>query len=163
MEKGKSKKIEKEKIQKIEKEENPKKQKRKIQKIEKGKSKKKKNFLSVVVDKIYVFCLYPIPDSQQYVKRGSCRRLILSGLLCLFSFWASGPFVTSFECGPRTLSLSFIYLFCQVFKSFCISYLFRVYFIIICRQMSCLCLFRIMSCFSYLFTSIVLFYFDYVS
>ena len=33
-----------------------------------------------------VFCLYPIPDSQQCVKRGSCRRLILSGLPCLFLF-----------------------------------------------------------------------------
>ena len=33
-----------------------------------------------------------------------CRCLILSGLLCLFSFWASGPFVTSFEFGSRTLS-----------------------------------------------------------
>ena len=33
-----------------------------------------------------VFCLYPIPDFQQCVKRGSCRRLILSGLPCLFLF-----------------------------------------------------------------------------
>ena len=29
-----------------------------------------------------------------------CRRPILSGLLCSFSFWALGPFVTSFELGP---------------------------------------------------------------
>ena len=60
----------------------------KIQKIEKGKiqKKRKKNLFSVVLDKICVFCLYPIPDSQQYVKRGSCRRLILSGLPRLFLF-----------------------------------------------------------------------------
>ena len=31
-----------------------------------------------------------------------CRRLILFGLL---RFWASSPFVTSFEFGPRTLSV----------------------------------------------------------
>ena len=57
-------------------------------KSEKGKSKRKeeKNLSSVVLDKICVFCLYPIPDSQQYVKRGSCRRPILSGLLYSSSF-----------------------------------------------------------------------------
>ena len=47
------------------------------------KSEKKK---SVVLDKMCVFYLYPIPDSQQCVKRGSCRRLILSRLLCLYLF-----------------------------------------------------------------------------
>ena len=78
---------------------------------------------SVVSDKMCVFCLYSIPNSQQYVKRGSCRRLILSGLLCLFSFWASGPFVTSFEFGPRTLSVFFIY---RVFELFYFSYLFCI-------------------------------------
>ena len=34
-----------------------------------------------------VFYLYPILDSQQCVKRDSCRRLILSRLLCLFYFY----------------------------------------------------------------------------
>ena len=43
-----------------------------------------------------------------------CRRQILSGLLCLFSFWALGPFVTSFEFESRTLSV-FVY---WVFESF---------------------------------------------
>ena len=33
-----------------------------------------------------VFYLYSIPDSQQCVKRGSCRCLILSRLLCLCLF-----------------------------------------------------------------------------
>ena len=56
---------------------NPKNRKRKIKK-----EANQKNLFSVVLDKICVFCLYPIPDSQQYVKRGSCRRPILSGLLC---------------------------------------------------------------------------------
>ena len=84
--KGKiQKKIEKGKIQKkIEKE--------KVQKKNPKEKKSKKNLFSVVLDKICVFCLYPIPDSQQCVKRGSCRRQILSGLLCLFLFWVSYPF-----------------------------------------------------------------------
>ena len=75
------------------KKENPKKNRKRknskkiyIKKIKKKKKKnqekkKKKNLFSVILDKICVFCLYPIPDSQQYVKRGSCRRQILSGLL----------------------------------------------------------------------------------
>ena len=42
------------------------------------KEKKEKSLFSVVLDKMCVFCLYPILDSQQYVKRGSCRHLILS-------------------------------------------------------------------------------------
>ena len=70
------------------KKENPKKsEKRKIQKKLKKKEekRKKKNLFSVILDKICVFCLYPIPDSQQCVKRGSCRHPILSGLLCSFS------------------------------------------------------------------------------
>ena len=45
------------------------------------KEKKKKNLLLVVLDKMCVFCLYPIPDSQQHVKKDSCRCLILFGLL----------------------------------------------------------------------------------
>ena len=31
-----------------------------------------------------------------------CRCQILSGLLCLFLFWASDPFVARFEFEPRT-------------------------------------------------------------
>ena len=42
------------------------------------KEKKKKILFSVVLDKMCVFCLYFIPDSQQYVKKGNCRHLILS-------------------------------------------------------------------------------------
>ena len=119
--KRKSKKIEKEKSKKQKKE----KSKKKIKK-----NQKKKNLFSVILDKICVFCLYPIPDPQQYVKRGSCKRLILSELLWLFSFWASGPFVTSFEFGPRTLSFSFIiYQDFEPLSSFWISHLFRVYFV----------------------------------
>ena len=84
-----------------------KKQTQKKKNKKKSKKRKKKKLFLVVLDKICVFCLYPIPDSQQYVKRGSCRRPILSGLLCLFSFWVLGPFVASFEFGPWTLSFSF--------------------------------------------------------
>ena len=35
--------------------------------------------------------------------KDECRRQILSGLLCVLSFL--GPFVASFEFGPRTLSV----------------------------------------------------------
>ena len=75
---------------------NRKKKKGKIQKkIEKEKSKtkgekknqrKKKSLSSVILDKMRVFCLYPIPDSQQCLKRGSCRHPILSGLLFVLIF-----------------------------------------------------------------------------
>ena len=112
--KKKSKKI------KNQKEENPKRSK-----------KKRKNLFSVVLDKICVFCLYPIPDSQQYVKRGSCRRPILSGLLCLFSFWASSPFVTSFEFGPRTLS---VFYFIKSLSHLVLVILFRI-----CLASNCFC------------------------
>ena len=43
-----------------------------------------------------------VPFDRTTINR--CRRPILSGLLCLFSFWALGPFVTSFKLGPQTLS-----------------------------------------------------------
>ena len=112
IEKKNSKKSNKKENPKKQKKENPKKQKKekfkKSEKSEKSKIKKKKNLFSVVLDKICVLCLYPIPDSQQYVKRGSCRRPILSGLRSIFSFWALGPFVIMFELGPRTLLFSFL-------------------------------------------------------
>ena len=127
MKKQKQKKSRKRKIQKNRKGKKSKKnRKRKRKKIKKReKRKKKKNLFSVVLDKMCVFYLYPIPDSQQYVKRGSCRRPILSRLLCLFSFWASGPFVTSFEFGPRTLSLLFLsslwVILCFVLNVICVN------------------------------------------
>ena len=49
------------------------------------------------------------------------------GYYVYFHFWALDPFVTSFEFGPRTLSL-FSY-FNRVFESSWFSYLFRVYFV----------------------------------
>ena len=125
--------------------------------------KKRNNLFSVVPDKMCIFCLYPIPDSQQCVKRGSCRRLILSGLLCLFLFWASGPFVARFEFGPRTLSFSF-YLFIlsslwvvlYLVIYFCVYFVFNYYLLL--NVMFVFVSFRIVSCFSYLFVSnVVLF------
>ena len=110
IEKEKSKKIEKEKSKKLK---NPKKiEKEKSKKIEKI-QKKEKEFVLVVLDKMCVFCLYPILDSQQYVKRDSCRRPILSGLLFRFNdCWTLGPFMSRFEFGPQTypvmLSIYFI-------------------------------------------------------
>ena len=42
---------------------------------------KEKSLFSVVLDKMCVFCLYLILDSQQCVKKGSYRHPILFGLL----------------------------------------------------------------------------------
>ena len=121
----------------------------------KSKKKRKESLFFVVLDKMCVFYLYPIPDSQQRVKRGRCRRPILSGLLWLLSFWASGPFVARFEFGSRTLSFSF-YLFCQVFESLCVSHIFHVN----CRFMSncylCLNVFSSNHVVSYYSMSLVL-------
>ena len=129
---------------KIRKKENPKKQKRKNpkknrkrknpkkiekRKIQKKQKKRKKNLFSVILDKICVFCLYIIPDSQQSVKRGSYRRQILSGLLCFFIILGLEPICDEFELRPRTLSFSFYFIY-RVFESFSISYfisyLFRI-------------------------------------
>ena len=65
------------------------KQKNPMKKIIKRKNQKKKGKNSsfpVVLDKMCVFCLYHIPDYQQYIKRGSCWRPILSGLFCSFKY-----------------------------------------------------------------------------
>ena len=48
--------------------------------------KEKKSLFTLVLDKMCVFCLYPIPDYQQYVKRGNCRRPILFGVFCSFKY-----------------------------------------------------------------------------
>ena len=61
---GHKKKQKKKKIQKTEKESSKKQKKEKSKKNRKGKIQKKKNLFSVVLDKICIFCLYPIPDSQ---------------------------------------------------------------------------------------------------
>ena len=82
----------------------------------------------VVLDKICVFCLYPIPDSQQYVKRGSCRRLILSALLCLFSFLGLGPMCDEFRTWASNLVfLSCLFYFLESWSRFVLICLFRVY------------------------------------
>ena len=119
----------------MEKGKNPKNRKRKIKKI-KNKKKGKKNLLSMVLDKICVFCLYPIPDSQQYVKRGSCRRPILSGLLCLFSFLGLGPICDEFRVWASNFVLFFLFIYFIESLSHVVLYLSRVYssyLIIICR------------------------------
>ena len=74
-----------------------------------------------------------------------CRRPILSGLLCLLWFFYL------FRVGPRTFCRTFYYLFCQVFESLCVSYVFHVN----CRFMSncylCLNVFFVKSCWVVLF------------
>ena len=82
--------------------------------------------LSVVLDKMYVFCLYPIPDSQQYVKRSSCRRLILSRLPYLFFVFCS---ISSF------VFLNILYSNCVViicFSNLIIVRVYLSYFIVLC-------------------------------
>ena len=108
IEKKIQKKQKKEKSKKNRKGKNPKKQKN--QKLKNEEKKRKKKLFSVVLDKICVFCLYPIPDSQQYVKRGSCRRSILSGLLCLFSFLGVGPICNEFRIWASNLVLSLLFI-----------------------------------------------------
>ena len=93
------------------------------------KKKKEKEFVSIVPNKMCVFCLYPIPDSQQCVKRGSCKCLILSGLLCLFSFLGLGPICDEFRIWASNLVR---FYFIKSLSRFCISYLFRVYFVFNC-------------------------------
>ena len=71
-------------------------------KIKKKEKKKQKEFVSVVLDKICVFCLYPIPNSQQRVKRGSCKRPHFVRAIC-FRFnvcWTLSLFMSRFEFGP---------------------------------------------------------------
>ena len=82
---------------------------------------------SVVLDKMCFFCLYPILDSQQCVKRGSYRRPILSGLLVSFLIFV-GPWARL--CQDSSLGLeplsfvSFIYLIKPLshFVLNCVSY-----------------------------------------
>ena len=70
------------------------------------KKKKKKEFVLVVLDKMCVFCLYPIPDSQQCVKRGICRHPILSGLLVfVLNLLGLKPICVKQEFGFRSLEL----------------------------------------------------------
>ena len=82
-------------------------QKSKIKKKIK-KEKRKKEFVSVVLDKMCIFCLYPIPDSQQRVKRGSYRHPILSRLLFVLIF--VGPWDRL--CQGLSLGLESISLCC---------------------------------------------------
>ena len=102
----------------------------------------------------------PIPKSYSHktliphetLTQPTCRRSILSRLLCLFSFWASGPFVTS-----SNLSLEpCLWLIYQVVESFSISYFYVVFvshlIIIFCKCHVCV-RFVLCHCFSYLFTS----------
>ena len=127
---------------------NPKNRKRKKEKskkkIEKGnpknikkfktKKKKEKNqkrkegLFFVVLDKMCIFCLYPILDSQQYVTRGSCRCPILSGLPC-FLFWASNLF-------PLCVCLFYrIFESCHFVFISCLLFMFNCY--LSCRFVSC--------------------------
>ena len=92
--------------------------------------KTKRIYFLVILDKICVFCFYPIPDSQQCVKRGNCRRPILSGLLFHFNFcWTLGLFMSRFEFGPRTYFVMWFIYFYRVFESFHIRWCFVLIFI----------------------------------
>ena len=114
---------------------------------------KKKSLFPVVLDKMCVFCLYPIPDSQQCVKRGNCKRPILSDYLFHFNVcWTLDPFISRFDFGPRTYFVM-CYLFYRIFESFGVGYLFRVnccfvpnlLFVFKCRFVK----YCVVPCFSY--------------
>ena len=107
--------------------------------------KKKENLFSMVFDKICIFCLYPILDSLQYVKRGNCRCPFCPGYCVYFEPRAHLWGVSNLGLEPCP------FLLYRVFKSFWISYfiscLFHIYssFIVKCHFVSL----RIMSYFSY--------------
>ena len=91
------------KIKKNQKSKSKKKSKKKIKK-----EKEKEFFFSVILDKMCIFCLYPIPDSQQCVKRGSCRHPFCPGYY--FIFVLIGP--RAHLCQDSSLSLEPISLCC---------------------------------------------------
>ena len=116
---------------------------------------------SVVLDKICVFCLYPIPDSQQCAKRGSCRCQICSGYCLYFHF---GPQAHLWRVSNLGLE-PYPFLFYRVLESFCISFYFvfilRIHlFCVNCRFMSnCYLCLNIVNWFSHLFLCLIVFYF----
>ena len=120
---------------------NSKKKEKKNQKNEKitPKKKRKRVCFPVVLYKMCIFCLFPIPDSQQCVKRGSCRCPILSGVLvsfyCLLDF---GLIYVQVRVWVSNLFHYVVYLFYQVFESFRINVMFRANFHFISN--CCLCL-----------------------
>ena len=124
---------------KIEKQKNKKYRIRKNQKIKNQKNqknRKRKEFVFSSPGQMCVFYLYPILNSQQCVKRGSCRRPILSGLLFVFLIFV-GP-QTHLHHGPslgfEPISLCW-HLFYRVFESFCVKLLFLLNFCI--KNVSC--------------------------
>ena len=131
----------------------------------KKREKEKKNLFSVVFDKMCVFNLYPILDSQQHVKMGSCRHPILYGLLCLFSFliWPRAHLWQDSSLGLEPIPLCH-YLFYRVFESFCFNYYFVLMFVL---YINCILYFKCCFVFNYvvsLFLSlvfIVLFFYLY--
>ena len=103
-----------------------------------------------------IFYLYPIPDSQQCVKRGSCRRLILSGLLCFFLFLGRGPICDEFRSWALNLVIFFVY-FIESLSYFVLVFYFVFYFVSnYCLSLISFVSFRIVSCLLYLFTSNVI-------
>ena len=111
--------------------------------------------------KLLSFSLFSLSIFYLFFSSAHCRRRILSRLL--YFFWASGPFVTSFEFGSRTLSLFLLY---PVFESFCVSYLFHDYFVFKCYlSLNVMFVFRFVSrCVFRIYSRRMLFYlFYYVS
>ena len=109
-----------------------------------------------------VYGFYPIPNSQQHIKKGSCRHPILFGLLFHFNIcWTLGPFVSRFEFGPRTYSvMCFIYL--SSFESFYSSlgpFVLSVVPCFCCFYYFCLSCFIMCSYYVLLRFSIICFYY----
>ena len=93
----------------------------------------------VVSDKMCIFCLYPILDSQQCVKRGSYRRPILSELFVSFQFLLDPrPVYVKVWVWASNLFRYVIYLFYWVFESFRIEFCFVLIFIFISNFYLCL-------------------------
>ena len=120
-------------------------QRKKSKKTKKRKKNKKRKRVCfpVVLDKMCVFSFYPIPVSQQRVKRGSCRCPILSGLLFVFLIFVE-PW--AHLCQGSSLGIEPIPLCClsyllSRFAFNCLSFLLNFLYLNIlhqkCRLVSC--------------------------
>ena len=101
----------------------------------------------------FIIGMVSLPNPLQQTLYNRCRRQILSGLLCLFSFLGLGPIYNEVQTWASNLVRFLIYRVLVI--------LFRICFVFNC----CLSLnvmfvsFRIVPCFSFVSNIVYLFYF----
>ena len=106
---------------------------------------------SVISDKMCVYNLCPIPNSQQCAKRGSCEHPFSSGTFHIEIF--NKPQALSCRKSNSNLEPSFVFLFCFIIIVYCIFY-YRFYFI--------LCLYYTFYCFIMCFNYFIVLCFIFV-